>query len=86
MRFTFPPPLRATPTFLATPAFLSTPAAAHTGHIAEVGSHDHWGLAIGLGVIAGAAALAWVKGRRGQEVEPEAAEPDAEAETEGEPA
>ncbi len=58
----------------------AAPARAHTGHLADVGGHDHWGLAIGLGVIAGAAAAGWLKSRKGRERADEAKETDADAE------
>lgn len=59
---------------------LATPAGAHTGHLAGVGGHDHWGIAIGLGTIAGAAALGWLKGRKtkDRETEETAVEPESE--------
>ena len=57
--------------------FLAAPANAHTGHIADLGGHDHWILGIGLGVIAGAAVLGWLKGDRDEEEEEaEDAEPE----------
>lgn len=68
---------------LILPLLLGSPAGAHTGHVADVGGHDHWGLAIGLGVIAGAVAVGWVKGRRAKACEDRDAEPEAEA-SEGE--
>ncbi|TFL20101.1 DUF6732 family protein [Jannaschia formosa] len=55
---------------------LAAPARAHTGHFGEMAGHDHWVLGASLGAIAGAAAIAWVKGRRKTE---EPAEPEAEA-------
>ena len=66
------PPMRFLPLLL-----LATPAHAHTGHIADLGGHDHWVLGVGLGVIAGAAVLGWLKG--GKKEEKEEVE-DAEAE------
>ncbi|PWJ21962.1 DUF6732 family protein [Jannaschia seohaensis] len=65
--------LRFLPLFL-----LAVPAQAHTGHFGELAGHDHWVLGAGLGAIAGAAAIAWVKGRRKKD-EPE--EPSEEADT-----
>jgi len=62
--------------FLA-PFLLATPASAHTGHIADLGGHDHWVIGVGLGVIAGAAVLGWLKGGRD---EPEEEEESAEGE------
>lgn len=62
---------------------LATPAAAHTGHIADLGGHDHWVLGVGLGVIAGAAVLGWLKGGKRDEEEPEE---DAAEDTEDQPA
>ena len=52
--------------------FLASPAAAHTGHLGDLGGHDHWGLAAGLGAIAAAAALGWWKGRKPKETAEEA--------------
>ncbi|MCK0167895.1 hypothetical protein MWU52_10075 [Jannaschia sp. S6380] len=64
---------------LLTPAILAAgPAAAHTGHIGELAGHDHWVLGVGLGVIAGAAVIGWLKGDK-ESPEPEA-EPEEEAE------
>ena len=66
--------------------FLASPAAAHTGHLGTMGGHDHWTLGVGIGVVVGAAVIAWVKGRK-HESEAEDAEADEEAaEAEGEPA
>jgi hypothetical protein len=45
---------------------LATPAGAHSGHIGTLAGHDHWVLGAGLGALAGAAAIAWVKGRRAE--------------------
>ncbi|WP_299812854.1 DUF6732 family protein [uncultured Jannaschia sp.] len=55
---------------------LATPASAHVGHLGEFAGHDHWVLGAGLGAIAGAAVLGWLKGGRNEE-EPEA-ETDAQ--------
>lgn len=52
------------------PILFAAPANAHTGHLADLGGHDHWALGIGLGVIAGAAVIGWLKGGRDTE-EPE---------------
>lgn len=43
---------------------LAGPAQAHSGHLGELAGHDHWVLGAGLAAAAGAAAIAWVKGRR----------------------
>lgn len=59
-------------------------AAAHPGHVADLAGHDHWALGLGLGAIAGAAVIAWLKGGRRDE-EPEAADPE-EPDAEEEPA
>ncbi|CTQ31556.1 DUF6732 family protein [Jannaschia rubra] len=60
------------------PLFLiASPASAHVGHLDHLGGHDHWGLAIGLGVVAGAAVLGWIKRpRRDEEPEEDAADPE----------
>lgn len=58
---------------LSTLFLLAAPASAHTGHIADLGGHDHWALGIGLGVIAGAAVLGWLKGGKKEEPEEEEA-------------
>ena len=58
---------------------LAAPANAHTGHLADLGGHDHWGLAIGLGAIAGAAVLGWLKGKRKEEEPEEESEPEEQA-------
>jgi hypothetical protein len=55
-------PILAAPAL--TLALLAGPAAAHPGHIADVAGHDHWTLGAGLGAIAAAGVLAWIKGRR----------------------
>lgn len=62
---------------------LAAPANAHTGHIADLGGHDHWALGIGLGVIAGAAVIGWLKGGRKDEApeEDEAIDEDEEEQT-----
>ena len=67
---------------------LPTGAFAHAGHIGDLAGHDHWTLGLGLGAIAGAAAVAWVKGRRRKDAaEADAApEGDAGAEPEAQPA
>ena len=56
------------------------PARAHGGHIADLGGHDHWVLGVGLGVIAGAAVLGWLKGGR-KKPEAEAASDEEEQAT-----
>ncbi|MEL6586080.1 MAG: DUF6732 family protein [Pseudomonadota bacterium] len=43
---------------------LPLPVQAHPGHLADLGGHDHWVLGVGLGVIAGAAVLGWLKGSK----------------------
>lgn len=65
--------MRFLPLFLLVP-FGVGPASAHTGHIADLGGHDHWVLGVGLGVIAGAAVLGWLKGGKKDESEEEASE------------
>ncbi|WP_299647815.1 DUF6732 family protein [uncultured Jannaschia sp.] len=58
---------------------LATPASAHVGHIGDMAGHDHWVLGAGLGAIAGAAVLGWLKGGRDGKKEAEA-ETDGQAE------
>lgn len=65
-------------------ALLPTDALAHAGHIADLGGHDHWVLGVGLGVIAGAAVLGWLKG--GKKDEDVGEDIEAEDDAEGEPA
>lgn len=36
----------------------------HAGHLGDLAGHDHWGLGLGLGAIAGAAVIGWLKGRK----------------------
>ena len=68
------------------PAILvsASPAHAHSGHLGTLAGHDHWVLGLGLGALAGAAAVAWAKGRRAkadreaEEARDGAAEPEAE--------
>lgn len=67
--------MRFLPLFL-----LATPAWSHGGHIGTLGGHDHWVLGVGLGVIAGAAVLGWLKGGKKDEEEAEAEETTEEAE------
>ncbi|MGB3409538.1 MAG: DUF6732 family protein [Jannaschia sp.] len=58
---------------------LATPVSAHTGHLGALGGHDHWTLGVGIGVIVGAAVIAWVKGKKEtQEPEEDAAEEESE--------
>ena len=64
--------------FVAPLSLLATPAAAHPGHLGTMGGHDHWVLGIGIGIIAGAAVLGWLKGGKAEEAEDEAAEEEAE--------
>lgn len=45
---------------------------AHAGHIGDLAGHDHWVLGIGLGVIAGAAVVGWLKGDRDEAEDDEA--------------
>lgn len=60
---------------------LASPAAAHPGHIADLAGHDHWVLGAGLGAIAGAAILGWLKGgKRDEEEAPQEASPEEPAE------
>jgi hypothetical protein len=67
--------LRSAPILL-----IAAPAGAHPGHIETVAGHDHWVLGATLGTLAGAAVIAWVKGRRArEEPEPDEVEPDADA-------
>ena len=54
----------------------ATPASAHVGHLGELAGHDHWVLGAGIGAIAGAAVLGWLKGGRDGKKE-------AKAETDG---
>ncbi|MEM7641562.1 MAG: DUF6732 family protein [Pseudomonadota bacterium] len=60
---------------------LAGPAAAHPGHIADLAGHDHWVLGAGLGAIAGAAILGWLKGGKRDEEDPpqEAGEPEEQS-------
>ncbi|UWQ18554.1 DUF6732 family protein [Jannaschia sp. M317] len=60
--------------------FLAGPAQAHTGHLGTLGGHDHWVLGVGLGVIAGAAVLGWLKG--GKSKDEDATEDEAPEEEE----
>ena len=55
---------------------LAAPAQAHPGHVADLAGHDHWVLGAGLGAIALAGLLGWLKG--GEEAE-EPADEDAAA-------
>ncbi|SFJ30209.1 DUF6732 family protein [Jannaschia pohangensis] len=61
---------------LLLPALISTPAMAHVGHLGQVAGHDHWTIGVGLGVIAGAAVIGALKGRRKKDAAPEADKTD----------
>lgn len=52
-------------------------AAAHPGHIADLAGHDHWVVGAGLGAIALAGLVGWLKGGKDT---PEDEEHDAEPE------
>ncbi|MFO6464550.1 DUF6732 family protein [Jannaschia sp. KMU-145] len=58
--------------------FLTTAsAAAHPGHIGDLAGHDHWVLGAGLGAIALAGLVGWLKGGKDT--------PETEAEDEDAP-
>ena len=70
----------------ASTALLPTGALAHAGHIGDLAGHDHWTLGLGLGAIAGAAAVAWVKGRRRKDTAEAEPAPEAGSDPEAQPA
>lgn len=60
--------------------FLAAPAQAHTGHFGDLAGHDHWVMGAGLGAIAAAAALGWLKGRKAEQENAEDADASDEQE------
>lgn len=58
------------------------PARAHTGHFGELAGHDHILFGAGLGAIAAAAILGWLKGRKTDNAADETHEEEPEADGE----
>ena len=57
-------------TLSASLVLAASPVAAHTGHLGTLAGHDHWVIGLGLGAIAGAAVVGWLKGGKREEEAP----------------
>lgn len=66
------------PRFAIPFVLFAAPAQAHPGHVADLAGHDHWVLGAGLGAIALAGLLGWLKGGEEAGDEEEAEAPETE--------